>query len=199
MKNKRILLYFSLILTVLLLSGCSGASAPDVSDTNSRSAAAQGSAAPEAALITEDEAKAAAYDHAGIAAEDVSFVKTNLDYEHGRTIYEVEFYSGNMEYDYEIDASTGEILSWDHDAEYDLMQDPGSGTSENYIGEAGAKEKALAEAGLTESDISHLSVKFDHEHGRAEYEVEFYSGRTEYNYEIDAATGEIISSEIDHD
>ena len=67
------------------------------------------------------------------------------------------------------------------------------------FGEAGAKEKALAEAGLSESDISHLSVKFDHEHGRAEYEVEFYSGRTEYNYEIDAATGEIISSEIDHD
>ena len=199
MKNKRILLYFSLILTVLLLSGCSGASALDVSDTNSRSAAAQGSAAPEAALITEDEVKAAAYDHAGIAAEDVSFVKTNLDYEHGRTIYEVDFYSGNMEYDYEIDASTGEILSWDHDAEYDLRQNPGSGTSENYIGEAGAKEKALAEAGLSESDISHLSVKFDHEHGRAEYEVEFYSGRTEYNYEIDAATGEIISSEIDHD
>lgn len=199
MKNKQILLYFSIILTVLLLSGCSGASAPDVSDTNSRSAAAQGSAAPEAALITEDEAKAAAYDHAGIAAEDVSFVKTNLDYEHGRTIYEVEFYSGNMEYDYEIDASTGEILSWDHDAEYDLRQDPGSGTSENYIGEASAKEKALAEAGLSESYISHLSVKFDHEHGRAEYEVEFYSGRTEYNYEIDAATGEIISSEIDHD
>ena len=111
----------------------------------------------------------------------------------------MRFYSGNMEYDYEIDASTGEILSWDHDAEYDLRQNPGSGTSENYIGEAGAKEKALAEAGLSESDISHLSVKFDHEHGRAEYEVEFYSGRTEYNYEIDAATGEIISSEIDHD
>lgn len=38
-----------------------------------------------------------------------------LDDEDGMLVYEVEFKSGNMEYDYEIDAASGTILK--HEAE----------------------------------------------------------------------------------
>ena len=40
-----------------------------------------------------------------------------LDDEDGTLVYEVEFKSGNMEYDYEIDAASGTILK--HEAELD--------------------------------------------------------------------------------
>lgn len=41
----------------------------------------------------------------------------DLDDEDGRLIYEVEFKSGNMEYDYKIDASSGAVLK--HESELD--------------------------------------------------------------------------------
>ena len=42
-------------------------------------------------------------------AADAIFVKAGLDWDDGRTEYEVEFYAGNTEYDYSIDATTGAI------------------------------------------------------------------------------------------
>ena len=42
---------------------------------------------------------------------------SGLDDEDGKLVYEIEFKSGNMEYDYEIDARTGAILK--HEAELD--------------------------------------------------------------------------------
>ncbi len=66
------------------------------------------------------------------------------------------------------------------------------------IGEAAAKAAALKHAGLSESDVTRLEVKIDRENGRLVYEVEFYVGNTEYEYDIDAYTGEIIKFEIEH-
>ena len=45
------------------------------------------------------------------------FLKANLDWDDGRMKYEVEFYSGTTEYDYDIDAVTGAILSSDRELE----------------------------------------------------------------------------------
>ncbi|MCO7136915.1 PepSY domain-containing protein [[Clostridium] leptum] len=145
--------------------------------------------------IGEDKAKEIALNHAGLSSEsDVTFVRVKLDYDNGRAEYDVEFYQGNTEYDYEIDASNGDILSYDYDAEY---YSPSS--TDNYIGDSQAKSIALAHAGLSEDQVTRLSVKLDHDDGRAEYEVEFHVGRTEYNYDIDAANGNILSYEKDSD
>ena len=65
--------------------------------------------------IGESKAKEIALQHAGIGASQVSWIIVQQDYEHGRMEYEVEFYAGNQEYDYEIDASSGKILSFDYD------------------------------------------------------------------------------------
>ena len=62
--------------------------------------------------IGESKAKEIALQHAGIGASQVSWIIVQQDYEHGRMEYEVEFYAGNQEYDYEIDASSGKILSF---------------------------------------------------------------------------------------
>ena len=55
-------------------------------------------------------AKSIALGHAGVSASSVSFSKAKLDDDDGRGVYEIEFYVGNTEYDYEIDAHSGAIL-----------------------------------------------------------------------------------------
>jgi len=48
--------------------------------------------------------------HAGINQKDLKYFDIDTDYDDGRKIYDVDFVAGNMEYSYEIDATTGEIL-----------------------------------------------------------------------------------------
>ena len=55
-------------------------------------------------------AKSIALDHAGGSESKLYDMDIELDDEDGRLVYEVEFKSGNMEYDYEIDAASGAIL-----------------------------------------------------------------------------------------
>ena len=145
------------------------------------------------AYIGEARAQQIALNHAGLTASQVKFARTHLDWEYGRMVYEVEFYSSTyQEYDYEIDATTGTILSFDYDAEY--YNPP---ASSNYIGEARAQQIALNHAGLTSSQVSYLRCHLDWDDGRAEYQVEFISGLLEYDVEINATTGAIIGYDVD--
>ena len=76
-----------------------------------------------------NQAKQIALDHAGLSFSDVQFVKTRVDRDDGRLVYEIEFVVKNgstvKEYDYEIDASTGKIVDYDYDVEstYDWDDD----------------------------------------------------------------------------
>ena len=160
------------------------------------------------ASITAERAKQIALNHAGLSSSQVSFVRAHLDWEDGRRVYEVEFYntSNYTEYDYEIDASSGNILSYDHEAEYYQRPSTGTGNSGNSgntgttsITEAQAQQIALSHAGLSSSQVSFIRSKLDWDDGRRVYDVEFYntSNYTEYDYEIDAASGDILS--YDHD
>ena len=67
--------------------------------------------------IGEASAKEIAFTHAGVAANTVYEYESDLDDEHGKMIYEIEFKSGNYEYEYEIDAVSGSVLKykWDED------------------------------------------------------------------------------------
>ena len=62
-------------------------------------------------------AKSIALNHAGVSENTAYDMDVELDDEDGTFVYEVEFKSGNMEYDYEIDAATGAILK--HETEPD--------------------------------------------------------------------------------
>ena len=66
--------------------------------------------------LTQDEALAKALEHAQISRDQVDFVKkVEMDYEHGRKVWEVTFYQGNFEFDYNIDAENGSILKFEKD------------------------------------------------------------------------------------
>lgn len=52
---------------------------------------------------------------------------------------------------------------------------------------------ALAHAGIAESSVAQLEIEFDSEDGLMVYEVEFYAGGTEYDYDINARTGEVVN------
>ena len=62
-------------------------------------------------------AKSIALNHAGVSENQAYDMDIELDDEDGTLVYEVEFKSGSMEYDYEIDAATGAILK--HETELD--------------------------------------------------------------------------------
>ena len=55
-------------------------------------------------------AKSIALNHAGVSESKAYDMDIELDEEDGKLVYEGEFKSGGMEYDYEIDAATGTIL-----------------------------------------------------------------------------------------
>lgn len=147
--------------------------------------------------IGSEKAKSIALNHAGVTSSTAKFVKVERDRDDGRLLYEVEFYAGNKEYDYEILASDGTILSYDADIEGYRIPSSTSSSSSGYIGVERAKEIALQHAGLSSSGVNFDKAEFDHDDGRAEYEIEFHHNFREYEYTIDAASGTILEAERD--
>ena len=151
----------------------------------------------QSASITEEQAKEIAANHAGVAVADLTFHSVSLEEDDGRRVYDVEFYSGSTEYDYEIDAATGDILSYDNDVEnFSIPQQQGTATG-SYIGDDAAKAAALQRAGLTEDQVRWEKCELDEDDGRFSYELEFSSGQHEYECEVEAFTGEILNFEQD--
>lgn len=150
--------------------------------------------------ITVEKAKQAALSHAGVSAANAVFVKAGLDWDDGKVCYEVEFYAGNTEYDYDIDAVTGAVLSYDRDWDdfslKNTSSSSGSTTTDGLISEARAKEIALAKA---PSGATVVKCKLDRDDGRYVYEIEMRSGNMEYECDINAVTGVIIDWDADWD
>lgn len=142
-----------------------------------------------------------------IALKDAG-VKAKLDKDDGRLVYDIEFFKGNVEFDYEIDAKTGRIREKDRDIEnYTIAPKPQAPTAKApttkapatkaSVTEEKAKQIALAHAGVKGSQIKFVKVELDNEDGRTVYDVEFYANGKEYDYKVDFKSGKILS--IDHD
>nr|WP_300818544.1 PepSY domain-containing protein [uncultured Acetatifactor sp.] len=169
----------------------SGQQPPTAGQTNPQSR-------PAGAVETIDAAKAAALADAGLAESDVTFTKEKLDWDDGIAVYDIEFLTADTEYDYEIDAATGAVL--DKSAELFRPNESQGQAMDASIGVESAKEIAAAHAGLSKEEVFFTKAELELEHGRSEYEIEFYNDRIEYEYTIDAATGAILEykSEYDH-
>ena len=157
----------------------------------------------EAKLITEsgseislDEAKKIALSYAGVKSEEAVFTKAKLDYDDGRAEYELEFIVGNTEYEYDIDASTGEVTGSSVETKNKKSSQKSSGTD---IGMDKAQEIALNHAGVGAGDAYEFEAELDHDDGVTVYEIEFKSGKMEYEYKIDAYTGAILEHEAEID
>ena len=162
--------------------------------------------------IGDAKAKSIALTHAGLKEADVTFIKTYLERENGQPVYDVEFYSGNVEYDYEIDAISGAIREFDQDVENYAIPRPAAPVvtpspmpkpvatadpAPNYIGEAVAKEIVLTHAGVKAADVTFIKVNLQWDDGHPVYDIEFYCGNVEYDYEIHATTGDIREHDRD--
>lgn len=148
------------------------------------------------AYIGAERAKSIALGHASLAETAVFDLDCELDYEYGRMVYEVDFDANGAEYEYEIDAKSGDILLFEIERN-GTKQQGGSMTQESagYIGAEKAKSIALSNAGLTAASVTGLISELDSDDGAAVYEVEFIYGGYEYEYKIDAKSGAIIESD----
>lgn len=151
--------------------------------------------ASQSAYIGPEAAKEAALKHAGVSASDATFVEAEYDYDDGRMVYEVEFHVKGTEYDYEIDAQTGEVVKYKTEQNGANTGGSSANTS-SFIGESAAKAAALNHAGVSESSTKYCNAWLEYDDGRAEcYEVEFMAGNTRYEYKIALTSATVLESE----
>ncbi len=149
--------------------------------------------------IGRSQAAYAAQEYAG--ALEVSAITYEVDPELDEypPHYEVELYTAFGEYEYMVDAYTGEILAGPANILENAFGSTPVTSSDSLggagIGIQGAKAAALAAAGLTEGEVTALTVKGDYDDGRLEYEVAFWYNSTEYEYDIDGTTGAVLKQE----
>ena len=152
--------------------------------------------------IGRDAALEAALKDAGVNEEDTSRLNVSEDMDDGRKVYEIGFDVAEKEYDYEIQASDGAILSSDVETNegYTAAQNStqsqqnadnaGTGTSDAAVSLEEATKIALDKVpGATEQDIR---INLDYDDGRQKYEGDIIYEQMEYDFEIDANTGEVI-------
>ena len=168
-------------------------SAPTVAEPTVSAPVQQEAPQGGADTIGSEAALGIALENAGFTAEQVTVVKNRLDREDGRQCYEIEFYTADYtEYDYDIDAYSGEILRFDLDAE-GRSQGVAEGKS---ISAEDAKAIALAQVpGATVDDIRGFETDYDD--GRLEYEGRIIYDGMEYEFEIDGYSGAIRSWEAE--
>lgn len=169
------------------------------------------------AEITADEAKEIALADAGLTVSDVTFTEEKLDLDDSTSVYEFKFYTSEKKYEYEINATTGAVFSKSTEAiaaqnqpatpaansEKPAVTSAATGTQSNassgasQIGVEAAKNKALADAGLSASAVTFTKAKLDYDDRIAVYDVEFYTSTHEYEYEINASTGAVHDKSVE--
>ncbi|MCD8068947.1 MAG: PepSY domain-containing protein [Lachnospiraceae bacterium] len=116
----------------------------ETADTND---ATQSDTTASTEAITADAAKEVALTDAGLTADAVTFTKTELDYDNGLIVYDIEFYADNVEYEYEVNANTGAIYSKSKET-YVTSGSAGS-TTEAGLDTSAEMSTAAADAGGT--------------------------------------------------
>lgn len=153
-------------------------------------------------LIDEVKAKEIALNHAGVTEADTSFIWAKPDVDDSQQIYEVEFYvaATNSEYDYEINAQTGEIISFDYDAENytpNTNNTNNNNTSGNSTTKTEQEIKKIALAKVPNATEKDIQVKLDRDDGKLKYEGKIIFEGMEYDFEIDAYSGAILEWEAE--
>lgn len=118
---KKILMSIVFSLSAFMLTACGPEN--NVAPTPSADATAEATIPQNTAtadvskFIGEEKAKEIALEKSEISADGVRFDRIELDRDNGIWQYEVDFKHGDMEYDVDINAETGEILSFEKEKE----------------------------------------------------------------------------------
>lgn len=151
-------------------------------------------------MISVEEASAIALAEVEGASEND--LRIHKDFDDGRNIYEGSIYYNGVEYDFEIDGQSGQIIDWGSEMDDDRWDDDNwnnSQSSGSVISEKKAKNIALGQVqGATDQNIR---IHMDNDDGRQIYEGDIIYNGMEYEFEIDAQSGDIIdwSSESAYD
>ncbi len=158
-------------------------------------------------LISEDEAKKAALSHAQLDESKVNFTKVKLELDDGKKQYEIDFYADGNQYDYEIDAKTGDVISFDYDIKdkldlsennkpyTDISKESQAPVSEGAITKDDALSVALGE--VPGATLDNAYVREDYDDGKLYYDVTVIYDGKEYEFEIDASSGNITERDVD--
>ena len=120
--------------------------------------------------------------------------KVELENKQGQYYYEVEIDTEAVEYEFDIDAVTGEILSYKEDQQDDDDQlnrnEISNTTQNNYI----TAEKAIE---IAEKEVNGkvIEIERDEEDGRLIFEIELKTSSGEAELKLDAITGKILKIE----
>lgn len=170
--------------------------------------------------IGESKAKEIALENAGVTESDISRYQSSKDRDDGKTLYEIQFASGDTEYEYEINAENGNIISYGSESlnngqsstqnntetttdnsgtnstDTSQSQDHSQNTTANNTGvnvqfsEADAKAAALER--VPGATEQDLRMELDHDDGKYIYEGDIIYQQMEYEFEIDANTGKFL-------
>ena len=94
----------ALIVAVMMMAGCVSAFAADKT-------------------VTKEEAVQAVLDYTGLKADQVTFTRVHQDFDDGMRVWDIEFYSGGVEYEFNVDMKTGRIVEADRDYDRDRDDD----------------------------------------------------------------------------
>ena len=138
-----------------------------------------------AETISDAQAKAIALENAGLSADQVTFDRIEMGTEQGASVYEIEFKTGSMEYDYDVATADGEIV----EESWEIRRPSASGSQ---IGEAEAKSIAVNDAGVSEADVTFIKTEYGDEDGVPVYEIEFEDQTTKFDYDVAKAGGKVL-------
>lgn len=157
-------------------------------------------------LLTMEEAIAIAMKKAkGVVTE------AEFDKDDHRPHYEIEIEDSAYEYEFEIDAYTGAILEFEKDRKDDDVKKASTPAKKSPTVE---KSEAVKPAAPNKKIITVdqaiaiamnkakgivTEAELDDDDGRLYYDIEIEDGTYEYEFEIDAITGEILDFEKDRD
>lgn len=145
----------------------------------------QATAAP-AAAITPERAKEIALAQVP-GATSMNIIQCRLDRK--ENVYEVEIRYSGVEYEFEIDAASGAVVKQETDR---LPTSPAG----NLIAPDAARQLILDRVpGATVSCFREFGI--DYEHGRTIYEGELCYNGIEYEFKLDAQTGQFLEWEVD--
>ena len=168
--------------------------------------------------IGADAAAEAALKHSKVNEKDADISSVLLVEQNGMMLYEVCFSTKDNQYEYLLDASTGRVESWRKAALADAVTEPAIAASGDLkptaspeptaspapeknatvlIGEDEAKKLAMGHANITEKDLSSISCKLELEGLNLIYDIQMKTKLMEYDYEIDAISGEIVGFDIE--
>lgn len=152
------------------------------------------------AFISKDEVKEVVLNTMNVNEDDVYF--ESIDLELDKREYEVELYYNNNDYEFKVSAKEGKIIYTDYyiennDANSNDQSSNATTNQNNNISLDEAVNIALENANASESDVNFVKKQEDYDDNELVYDIEFHYEGYEYEYEIRAKDGFIISQDKD--